>query len=230
MRKKAFTLIEIITVVTIIGILATIGYPAYENAVEDSKAKVSQTNLKALKAALDIYVMEYDQVPGDLSQIPPGYIKNAYAAVIKREGAWKIKLAYFIAGLQDGNLAYALNQDFLLNKLAKGDRGAITDPSDLTPPGSCTECVSYGLNSVLNPSLGVGITAAGYEALTDATIIIAECDTATFTSDSEIARRRHKRRQYGTVWVVVSYGQGISRRSEIKEITDTPDIPDTLHD
>ncbi len=218
MRKKAFTLIEIITVVTIIGILATIGYPAYENAVEDSKAKVSQTNLKALKAALDIYIMEYDQVPGDLSQIPPGYIKNAYAEVIKQEGAWKIKLAYFIAGLQDGNLAYAANQDFLLNKLAKGDRGLITDPSDRT-----TEGISYGLNSVLNPSPGVGITAVGYNALAGYAIIIAVCDTDTFTLDSGIARRRHTRRQYGIAWVVVSYGQGISKISEIEERIDTYD-------
>jgi type IV pilus assembly protein PilA len=44
--KKAFTLVEILFVVTIIGLLAAIGVPAFMNA-----RKGSETNMKAINVA-----------------------------------------------------------------------------------------------------------------------------------------------------------------------------------
>mgnify|MGYP001590185566 CR=1 FL=1 len=70
MRKAGFTLMEMMLVVVVIGILATLGFPAYKNVIEDSKAKVCQTNLRVISAALDIYAMEHDSIPGDLSKLP----------------------------------------------------------------------------------------------------------------------------------------------------------------
>ena len=42
--KKAFTLIELLIVVAIIGILAGVGIPMYQGYLEDSKEKVTQNN------------------------------------------------------------------------------------------------------------------------------------------------------------------------------------------
>ena len=58
MRKKSFTLVEILIISIIVGILSTIGvtqyFPARERAL-DAEAKV---NLKLIQAAMKIYGME----------------------------------------------------------------------------------------------------------------------------------------------------------------------------
>jgi len=193
MRKGAFTLIEVMVIIVIIGILGTLGFPVYQNFVDNTKLVVSQKNQEALLKAIDIYLMENDQVPADLSSIPPAILDRAYAQVLKEPGSWKVPLAYSILNFKFINEAYATyppahsTQDFLLNKIAKGQMKLLVDPSDRTPYGSCTNCVSYGLNSDL-----AGMTLPDYQALDGETVIIGDCDTATFTSLEDLAFNRHK--------------------------------------
>jgi type IV pilus assembly protein PilA len=49
-KKKAFTLIELLIVVAIIGILAGVGVPMYNGYMADAKVKSSQTNHKNIKS------------------------------------------------------------------------------------------------------------------------------------------------------------------------------------
>lgn len=181
MKKNAFTLVEVIAVVVIIGILATLTLPNFLNVLENSKDKVCEINLKALSIALDEYVMEHDVVPANLSLLPPEYIKNAYTRLLKERGAWKIKLAYFMLERFKSGLAYA--QPFI-NIIAKGDLKLITCPNDTTPPASGG--ISYGLNSELS-----GKGSADYQAISGDKILIGDCEYATF-SDSSSLESRHK--------------------------------------
>jgi prepilin-type N-terminal cleavage/methylation domain-containing protein len=183
MENKSFTLLELIIVIIVMGILATLAIPGYQRTVEDAKSKVCETNLKALDAALDIYAMEHDRMPASLSELPLEYIKNAYVKIIRAKDAWKIKLAYAFVGwdqsLKDSARAYA---GFLLDKIAKGDMTLITCPK--APLGGN----SYGLNAQLS-----GIENQAYQNLPQGTLIIGDCDSPVFHNESTLAKERHKR-------------------------------------
>lgn len=201
MKKKAFTLMEIIIIVVVIGILATLGLPTYQNVIEDSKAKVCQANLQALNTSLEIYAMEHDVMPGGLSELTPEYIEKAYAHILQEKGAWKIKLAYFIVRWEQRGLAYA----GLLSDISKGNLSLITCPSDTSPPPTG---ISYGLNSVLE-----NMTSQAYRALPDDTLLIGDCENVTFTNLTDL-NERHK--HYG-ILTSDTYAQVISKDKKVKE-------------
>ena len=57
-KQTGFTLIELLVVVLIIGILAGVALPQYEKAVAKSRFTEAIVNLKALKQAKDLYVLQ----------------------------------------------------------------------------------------------------------------------------------------------------------------------------
>lgn len=67
--KNAFTLIELLIVVAIIGILAAIAVPNFLNA--QTRARVSRTyaDLKALSTAIDAYFLDWDKHPNNQSHL-----------------------------------------------------------------------------------------------------------------------------------------------------------------
>jgi len=180
MKERAFTLIELVLVVVVLGILATIAIPTYENIIADSESRVCQTNLEALDNALDIYVMSHDVMPGSLSELAPQDIQKAYARILQQKGAWKTRLAYYIIGYKQRGLAYAS----LLSDIAEGNLKLITCPSDDTPPPAG---VSYGLNSILK-----NMTNIVYRGIPVDTAIIGDCQTSEFTEEAGLDFRHEK--------------------------------------
>jgi general secretion pathway protein G len=59
-RKTAFTLVEILIVVTILGILAAIVVPQYVSAEEDAKLSNLMSNLQSIRAQLELYKLQHD--------------------------------------------------------------------------------------------------------------------------------------------------------------------------
>ena len=57
-NTKAFTRIELLVVVLIIGILAAVALPQYKVAVEKARTAEALTTLSAFSKAIDVYVME----------------------------------------------------------------------------------------------------------------------------------------------------------------------------
>lgn len=63
--RAGFTLVELLIVVVILGILAGIVLPAFSTNTEDTKVSATIQNLQTLRAAVDLYKVQHDDVyPG----------------------------------------------------------------------------------------------------------------------------------------------------------------------
>ena len=67
--KKAFTLIEILIVVAILGILAAIVIPTFSGHIQEAKEAAAKDNLRILRNAIELYASQHNNVP-------PGYPNN----------------------------------------------------------------------------------------------------------------------------------------------------------
>ncbi len=67
MKKKAFTLIELIIVVSILGILAAIVIPQVEGNTVLAKESSALSSLRTLRSQIELYKMEHDDYPGYVS-------------------------------------------------------------------------------------------------------------------------------------------------------------------
>jgi len=70
MKKKAFTLIELILVVTILGILAAIVLPTFQGNVAQAKESAAKSNLMTMRTQIELYKLQHNGYP-------PGYANGA---------------------------------------------------------------------------------------------------------------------------------------------------------
>ena len=61
MKNRGFTLIEVMIIVTILGILAGIIIPQFTSAAETSKLGTLKTNLATIRAQIEMYKFEHDE-------------------------------------------------------------------------------------------------------------------------------------------------------------------------
>lgn len=75
-RDAGFTLIELIIVMTIIGVLATLAIPSYVTAVKHAREAVLKEDLHVMRAAIDSYTMDKQKAPQSLDDlITDGYLR-----------------------------------------------------------------------------------------------------------------------------------------------------------
>ena len=67
--KKAFTLIEVLIVVLVLGILATLAIPQISMAIQRSRLAEAWVNLTAIKRGEDIYYMEHSTYTTSMSDL-----------------------------------------------------------------------------------------------------------------------------------------------------------------
>ena len=70
MRRKGFTLIELMIVVAIIGVLAAIAIPKFANLIRKSAEGSAKANLGQIRSALSIYYSDLDgHFPSNLAAL-----------------------------------------------------------------------------------------------------------------------------------------------------------------
>jgi len=74
MRKKGFTLIEVILVVTILGILAAMVLPTFSDHASTAKEAAAKSDLMTIRCQIELYKLHHNG-------IAPGYAAGAAVAV-----------------------------------------------------------------------------------------------------------------------------------------------------
>jgi general secretion pathway protein G len=75
--QDGFTLIELIIVMTIIAILASIAIPSYMGSIKSAKEAVLKEDLHVMRNAIDSYTMDKGKAPQSLDDlVQTGYLKT----------------------------------------------------------------------------------------------------------------------------------------------------------
>jgi general secretion pathway protein G len=76
-RTGGFTLVELLIVISLIGILAAMGMVQYRNSVTRGKESVLKTNLFHMRDAIDQYYADKNKYPASLDAlVTDGYLRK----------------------------------------------------------------------------------------------------------------------------------------------------------
>jgi general secretion pathway protein G len=75
--EAGFTLMELMIVMMIIGILATLAVPSFKSAIKSAKEAVLKEDLRVMRSAIDSYTMDKQKAPESLDDlVQEGYLKS----------------------------------------------------------------------------------------------------------------------------------------------------------
>lgn len=94
-REQGFTLVELMVVVAVIGVLATIAIPLYSNMQARGRIAKAQADARTLASAVSIYSAHMGQIPSALTQLttvatnPTGQPGGPFLSVVPAApGGW----------------------------------------------------------------------------------------------------------------------------------------------
>lgn len=73
-NERGFTIMELLVVIVIIGVLAAIGVPAYNNVIEKARTTACQANRRTISTAVGMYFAEH----GAYAAVDDTTVANVY--------------------------------------------------------------------------------------------------------------------------------------------------------
>jgi general secretion pathway protein G len=91
-NKRGFTIIELMIVLTIIGILVAIAIPTYQKSLVRANETVLRSNLFTLRTMIDEYTYDKQKGPQTLQElVDQGYLREIpMDPITKTNQSWKI--------------------------------------------------------------------------------------------------------------------------------------------
>lgn len=80
LRRKAFTLVELVVVVVIIAILAAVAVPKFYDRATDAKKSAAMQSLATLRSAIELYRADGTAYPTALATDLTNYLKGPFPA------------------------------------------------------------------------------------------------------------------------------------------------------
>ena len=99
-KEKGFTLVELLVVVAIIGLLASIAIPAMQNAVDKSKQKATMGDMRQIGQGLSLYEVDFSYYPSDGTAVSAIVVmlKPFLHTVLRHEDHWRHDYQYTTDG------------------------------------------------------------------------------------------------------------------------------------
>ncbi len=73
--QRGFTLLEMMIVIVILGILATVAIPKYNNSITSANTAKVQSDLQVLNTAINMHIIQYGKDPAALDELAE-YVDN----------------------------------------------------------------------------------------------------------------------------------------------------------
>lgn len=117
--RRAFTLLELLVVLAVVGTLVGLGFPAYRRAVQNARATVCLSNLRQLGGALNLYLADHEmRMPVlEAGRRSKGEEKASIDTVL---GTYVKDARVFACPADDGNFARDTGTSYFWNTALNG--------------------------------------------------------------------------------------------------------------
>ncbi|MFC2172633.1 type II secretion system protein GspG [Acidobacteriota bacterium] len=97
-HKRGFSILELLIVITIIGVIAAIAIPNLLKAMNRGKQKRTMSDIRTIGVSVESYSVDNDLPPQSVSQIIlaniQGHLEPTFIKILPAQDAWKAQFVY----------------------------------------------------------------------------------------------------------------------------------------